>query len=404
MRLSAVTIPMIGLAALTACVKAKQKDKRTHGGQHTEVADSPSESPGEGQPISPEQPVESDPTNPTDFPRIPDNSWQVTRVHCGDGGTETLESIWTYTQAGDKATFMRKMTGGCQRQQDMKITQANGTLTLIPGAVSCDGVCTTECTPFAPAGTTVTASIATSSGGVAIKANQPLIDDFCTGRPPAEIFMTPRGARPCDYKWSTAFGNGAMQVSDGLLRWQIPAIRKLQSHELVSLSKLTGDFTVEVTYAGLETIGRGAHFKLLLRDPDDARFQAYVMAGNYSPGKGETPLHIAAVVTDGNFIAPPSASVESRTGEAGKLIISRQGTTLTARSVSDGDTSAERSNPQDKPFSSGNLQLILTLGSNSNLTDITDITSVNVEAVTVKNEAGNSLPASDAFDCQSIKQ
>lgn len=405
------------LAAITytaGCVNArkpKTTDKRTR-------EEIPVPEGGDAQPVSPgtdtSVPDGTDPTAPGNTPPttdpaspvLSDGLWQVERVTCGDGAAETLESIWTYEQKGSAAAFTRKLTGGCQKHQDLQVTTSADTATYTPGATRCDGACPSQCTPLTGATTATPARIIAGPGGVVLKTEQALVADFCPGKLPAEIFLRRRTSQECEAKWSTAFGNGSLQVLDGFLRWHIPAIRKLQSHELTAISKLSGDFTVELAYSGLEATGRGAFFKLLVRDSQDARYQAFVMAGNYSPAKGETPMHLAAVVTDGNFIDPPGAAVESRSGTDGTLTIEKRGLIVTVKSASQGDSAAAKSNPGTSPFGSdaSTYDLILAFGSNSNLADVTEVTSVNIDYVTIKDAAGKQLPASDGFDCPSIRQ
>jgi hypothetical protein len=394
--------------------KTKTTDKRTR-------EDIPAPEGGDAQPVSPggdnSVPDGTDPTIPGNNPPTPDPAtpttqvlsdglWQVERVTCGDGAAETLESIWTYEQRGSVAAFTRKLTGGCQKHQDARVAITGDTASFTPGATRCDGACPSECTPLTAGSGTTPAQIIAGPGGVVLKTDQALIADFCTAKLPAEIFLRRRATQECEAKWSTAFGNGSLQVLDGFLRWHIPAIRKLQSHELTAVTKLSGDFTVELAYSGLEATGRGAFFKLLVRDSQDARYQAFVMAGNYSPAKGETPMHLAAVVTDGNFIDPPGAAVESRSGADGTMTIEKRGQTVTVKSGSQGDSAAVKTNPGSNPFgaSGSTYDLILAFGSNSNLADVTDVTSVNIDYVTIKDAAGKQLPASDGFDCPSIRQ
>lgn len=416
MQIGSNNLVMLALTvALVGCINARKPsttDKRTRGGDLLpEGGDATPATQGPGQPPAPgsADPTETaDPeTAPTgNQPVLSDGLWQVERVTCGDGGTETLESIWNYEQRAGIATFTRKITGGCQKHQTMNTLVTGDVVTFTPGPTRCEGACASECTPLAAATTAMNTRLIAGPGGVVLKTEQPFIADFCQAKLPAEIFLRRRTSQECDTRWTTAFGNGSMQVLDGFLRWNIPAIRKLQSHELKAVHQLSGDFTVELAYSGLEAVGRGAFFKLLLRDSQDDRFQAFVMAGNYSPAKGETPMHLAAVVTDGNFIDPPGASVETRTGESGTLVIEKRGGVVSVRSSSEGDTAAEKSNAAATPFGSNaaKFDLILAFGSNSNLADVTDVTSVNIDYVTVKDAAGKTLAGSDGFDCPGIRQ
>jgi hypothetical protein len=398
------------LSTAIACVEAgsvKKKDRRTQVGSENSEGIQPDSGENDATPPVSDQP-ESDPKDPIPVGPTPyllqDGNWRISRVTCGDGSTETLDSIWTYTQKDQLATFTKKSTGGCQQHQDAVVLLSDKKAVFTPGKNKCEGVCNAECKPILVAGTDLISSVEPASSGASLKSGLPLIPDFCTGKQPASIFMHPRVAEDCTEKWKTAFGSGSIQVLEGELRWNIPAIRKLEAHNITSIGTLSGDFTVEVQYKGLEAIGRGAYFKVAILDSADPKFQAFVLAGNNSSLRSEAEIHLAAVVVDGNFMDPPNSSTETRSQSSGTIRIEKRGTTVTASSKSTGDKSAEKSNPEGKAFSDGTYQLILSLGSNSNLVDINDVTSINIDRISVIDGSGKSLPIQDEFSCLSVVQ
>ncbi len=396
---------LVAMPLVSACVEAgsiKKTDKRTRSGSEngegvqTDAADSGSE-----YPIN--QP-ESEAADPTKAYLLQDGNWRISRVTCGDGSTETLDSIWTYAQKNQVATFTKKSTGGCQQHQDAVVLLGDKKAVFTPGKHKCEGVCSTECKALLVPGTDLISTVEPVSAGASLKSGLPLIPDFCVGKQPAAIFMIPRISEDCSEKWKTPFGSGSVQVLEGALRWNIPAIRKLEVHNITNMGTVTGDFNIEVHYKGLETVGRGAYFKVGIIDTVDPRFQAFVLAGNNSSVRSGTDIHTAAVVIDGNYVDPPNSSTEARSQTTGVLRIEKRGTTVTASSKSAGDKAVGKSNPEGKTFSNGTYQLILSLGSNSNLVDINDITSVNIDLVAVTDASGKPLSNQDDFSCLSIGQ
>jgi len=412
-----LTIPrhlflLLALPITAACVEAKsvkKTDKRTQGGAENSEAAQPQE--GDLDTSIGNEKSESDtsdpsgqiPIRPTPY-LLQDGNWSISRVTCGDGSTETLDSIWTYTQKDQIGTFTKKSTGGCQQHQDVVVLLSDKKAVFTPGKNKCEGVCSTECKPLLVAGTDLISTVEPAISGASLKSGLPLIPDFCVGKQPASIFMNPRVSEDCTEKWKATFGSGSIQVLEGELRWAIPAIRKLEVHNITNLGTLSGDFTIEVQYNGLEAIGRGAFFKVSIIDTADPKFQAFVLAGNNSSLRSGTDIHMAAVVVDGNHMDPPNSSTATRTQTSGLLRIEKRGTTVTASSKSDGDSSAEKSNPDGKVFSDGTYQLLLSLGSNSNLEDINDVTSVNVDFVKLTDGSGTTLTNQDEFSCLSVGQ
>lgn len=400
----------LGFAVICAsCVnykKTQKVDKRSYGQDSPDQDANPEEIPPASDGIDPVPTIPAVTAPPTVAPvpfLLQDGLWQIERVTCSDSSTETLDSIWTYTQKSGSALFTKKSTGGCQHLQEGKVIVSDRKLALTPGNTRCEGVCSSGCKPLVLAGTEILIATEQVQGGTVLKSGLPLILDFCSGKQPAAIFMSPRRVDACQVKWTTIFGSGSLQVFDGVLHWNIPAIRKLQTHTLIHSQELQGDFTIEIAYKGLEAVGRGAYFKAAIIDIDDPRYQAFVMAGNYSTAKGEADIHLAAVVTDGNFIDPPNSATGTRSQADGMLTIEKRGTRVKTSSVSIGDPSIEKTNPDDKPFTNGRYQVILSLGSNSNLADINEVTSVNIDLVSITDGTGSALAASDPFDCPSIK-
>jgi len=382
----------------------KKADKRTKTESDNRESVQPNGGPTESQPIHQTEP-HSPPRNPSDTPfLLPDGMWRISRVTCADGSTETLDSIWTYSQINQMATFIKKSTGGCQQHQEAVVLLSDKKAIFTPGKNSCVGVCSTECKALLVSGTDLVSTVEPASGGASLKSGFPLIPDFCPGKLPSSIFMSPYHAENCSEKWTSAFGSGSIQVLEGELRWNVPAIRKLEAHSISSLGTLSGDFNIEVHYNGLEAVGRGAYFKASIVDVNDPKFQAFVLAGNASSLRNESGFHMAAVVIDGNHMDPPNSSTESRTQTSGILRIKKRGTTVTASSTSEGDKSAEKSNPEGKSFSDGTYHLVLSLGSNSNLVDINDVTSVNVKLVSATDSANKTLSIQDDFSCLSVGQ
>ncbi len=409
-RFRAINI-LLAMPLIAACVEAgsvKKTDKRTRVGSENAESLQPDSGgtdalPSETDAADPKGTTDPTPTPPTPY-LLQDGNWRISRVTCGDGSTETLDSIWTYAQKDQVATFTKKSTGGCQQHQDAVVLLSDKKAIYTPGKHRCEGVCSTECKALLVPGTDLMTTIEPASSGASLKSGLQLIPDFCVGKQPASIFMIPRVADDCPERWKTAFGSGSIQVLEGELRWNMPAIRKLEAHNITNLNTVTGDFNIEVHYKGLETVGRGAYFKVAIIDTADQKFQAFVLAGNNSSTRSGTDIHTAAVVIDGNHMDPPNSSTEARTQSAGVLRIEKRGTTVRTMSRSDGDKSAEKSNPAGKIFSNGTYQLVLSLGSNSNLFDINDVTSVNIDLVSVTDATGKALPNHDDFSCLSVGQ
>ena len=398
---------LLAAPMVSACMQAgtvKKTDKRTRIGSENSEGVQPDG--GESDTQDPNNQPTSDSSDPTQTPAVPgayflkDGNWRIARVTCGDGSTETLDSIWTYRQQDQVATFTKKSTGGCQQHQDAVVLLSDKKAVFTPGKHRCEGACSSDCKAILEPGTDLISTVDPVSAGASLKSSLPLITDFCIGKQPTSILISPRTIEDCSEKWKTSFGSGSIQVLEGELRWNIPSIRKLESHNITSMNTLTGDFTVELQYKGLETLGRGAYFKLAIIDAADPKFQAFVLAGNNSSTRSGTDIHTAAVIVDGNHMDPPNSSTETRLQTSGILRIEKKGTTVTASSKSDGDKEAIKSNPEGKAFSNSSYNIVLSLGSNSNLIDINDVTSVNIDSVTVTNESSKSL--SDDFSCLSV--